>query len=145
VSIPPGPSATSLEETYPTCYVEEEVPPEPPVEAVLQAHNQQAHAHHEAAKPIPSVSIESHRQEQSLFADSGCLTLIFELRSFWMIRSFTSHELTRDLTCSLRLTQELFQRDNARRVRRLMRFQQGGNNTRTRTSAQAQRLNDALD
>jgi hypothetical protein len=81
VSILPGPSATSLEEPYPTCYVEEEIPPEPPMEAALQAHNQQAHTHHEAAETIPPVSIDSHRQEQPLFADSGYLTLIFELRS----------------------------------------------------------------
>jgi hypothetical protein len=81
VSIPPGPSATSLEEPYPTCYVEEEIPPEPPGEAALQAHKQQEHTHHEAAEPIPPLSMDSHRQEQSLFADSGYLTLIFELRS----------------------------------------------------------------
>jgi hypothetical protein len=33
-----------------------------------------------------------------------------------MIRSFASHELTRDSTCSSRLTPELFQRGNAQRA-----------------------------
>jgi hypothetical protein len=62
-----------------------------------------------------------------------------------MIRSSASHELTRDSTCSSRLTPELFQRDNAQHARRPMRSQQDGGSTRTRTSAQAQRLNDAQD
>jgi hypothetical protein len=77
VSILPGPNATSLEEPYPTCYVKEEILLEPPMEAVLQAHNQQAHTHHEASEPIPLVSIDSHRKEEPLFIDLGYLTLIF--------------------------------------------------------------------
>jgi hypothetical protein len=60
-----------------------------------------------------------------------------------MTRSFASRELTRDSTCSSRLTPELFQRDNAQLARGPMHSQQDGGSTRTRTSAQAQRLNDA--
>jgi hypothetical protein len=80
-SIMPGPNATSLEEPYPTCYVEEEIPPEPPMEEALQAHNQQAHTHHEADETTPTGSIDSHSQEQPLLVDSGYLNLIFEVRS----------------------------------------------------------------
>jgi hypothetical protein len=44
-SISLGPRATSLEEHYTTCYIEEEIPPGSPMEAALQAHNQQVHTH----------------------------------------------------------------------------------------------------
>jgi hypothetical protein len=56
-----GPRSTSLEDHYTTCYIEEEIPPEPPREAALQAHNQQVHTHHDATETIPLVSIDSHR------------------------------------------------------------------------------------
>ena len=34
-----SPNATRFEDPFPTCYVEEEIPLEPPMEEVLQAHN----------------------------------------------------------------------------------------------------------
>jgi hypothetical protein len=76
-----GPNATRFEEPFPTCYVEEETPPEPPREATRQAHNQQVHIHQEAAGTTPTESIDSHSQEQPFLADLGCLNLIFEVRS----------------------------------------------------------------
>jgi hypothetical protein len=69
-SNPAGPSATCIEEPFPTCYVVEEVPPEPPREVTRD--NQQVRS---------QESSVSHSQEQPFLTDLGCLSLIFEIRS----------------------------------------------------------------
>ena len=51
------------------------------MEEALQAHNEQAHTHHEVDETTPMGSIDNHNKEQPLFANSGYLNLIFEVRS----------------------------------------------------------------
>jgi hypothetical protein len=67
---PAAPSATCTEAPYPTCYIVEELPPEPLREVTQD--RQQGH---------DQDSSDNHRQEQPFSTDWGCLSFIFEMRS----------------------------------------------------------------
>jgi len=62
----------------------------------------------------------------------------------WMTRSFSSPKLINGSTCYSWLTLELFQSGNAQCACRPMCFQQVGDSTGMRMSAQAKRFNDVL-